>query len=290
MVRELDPTSAKSVFAADLLTLSATRLFVTVRLRSAWQGTTSNIYQGPSSLEDTLARAKTVAEDWRAQGSYFYIHEVAALIVGTSVGPVACVDFHGAKPFTKWVDTNAEFTLKIGAPARHILKSLGRFGSWKSPVPSEHSFIQGKCYWVDYPEISESFSVHKSIARGGDYRLGWQTTDREQSLEGIESVLGAFSTVNDDVVRREAVASYDQARIERDNLLRKVHEARVLFEVSAGEDGSKYNVDSVEPQAVFREARSELDSRWYPTLHEMGPGERVHPDLAAYLARMGGAR
>lgn len=115
----------------ELAGVVSTKAFVTVRHRNAWYGHESRQYRGRSALHPSRIGAQVEAEQWRASGSHFVIHETAGIVLIADEGCVLCVDFHADNPFGGWALEDGLKRLSPGVPLSVAMTALGEYGTWK---------------------------------------------------------------------------------------------------------------------------------------------------------------
>ena len=164
--------------------------YITTRERSAWWGTTSKQYRGPTSLTCTLAAAKKVAEGWRAQGSAFTIQQVPGLHVMSEWTDLGLVEFHTSDSYSTWDPAHAG-DIKAGKPLRDVLDALGPVGHWRGTPPSPHSFVSGVLDGEDVAEplgARATFRAWSSYSFGGNYLLGWTEQPGHHKATGVRRI------------------------------------------------------------------------------------------------------
>lgn len=191
------------------------RLFVTSRLRNAWHGTTSHQTKGDASLQDTFHRAASIADDWRAPGSYFLIREVPGVAILTEAGVACAADFWAERSFADWDIAAGRRHLEVGTPVGNLLRSLAETGDWRRR-PSEWSTLQSwsQCGSITRAGERASFDAWKSFPAdyreyGETYReLGWEEVDAsayDYDARGVARIRRAFASVNGAGSNRSAI-------------------------------------------------------------------------------------
>ncbi|APZ33274.1 hypothetical protein [Microbacterium aurum] len=165
-------------------------LYVTTRQRNAWHGTASLHYRGPISLSCTLSEAQAVAEDWRAQGSTFSIEQVPGLHLMSEWSDVIIVEFHSDISFLAW-DQSQSDQIRRGAAMTDAIDALGTPGRWRSPRPSEQSFIARLLQPEEAPIPLGSrarFMAWSSVSHGGGYALEWNAHPGRHNASGVRRI------------------------------------------------------------------------------------------------------
>jgi hypothetical protein len=297
VVAHLSSTRHRALFDAELLAVQVSRIHVTLRHRNAWNDTTSSQYRGPGSLTVSRREAEDVAEGWRERGSWFVIHEVPVLLLGTQLGPVAIAEFHTKNSFANWNRNSAAArVLRIGASAGDAIRSLGRFGidddqwwhnDWTAAI-SPHSSINGRPVWLpEYvtPKPRGRFKTWASVNNGSTYRIGWREFRTEERAVGASAVVTVFRELNGADAVEQGETTY---RAAYESWCADAH-AGWLGDDEAGDRlrGAAAEEDQWRQPALEHARRAELTQETFQPAIEALLGDLFPPPRAEVLGRDG---
>lgn len=198
---------------ARLLSVVVPRVFVTIRLRSAWHRSTSRQYRGVSALNLNAARARIAAEQWRAQGSHFVVHEMPGIALCSEFGIVAVADLNHDDAFANWDVALGMHVLRVGTPLEDVVRAFDTRGTW-SVRPDPHSIIQ---IHARPPKLSSvglrsRFRTYSSSSAGTAWDLAWtEHSASAASARSAHRLVRAFDEVNGPGASASGVAQYAEA-------------------------------------------------------------------------------
>lgn len=192
----------------DLGVVRAAVFYIVTRQRSAWHGSWSSRYKGPTSLNPSLRESMAVAERWRAQGSQFSIQEVPGLLVlpKSKLYGIALVEFHSNNSFGRWIVD--ESILRVGAPAEGLLNRLTVDGQWDGPIPLDDSFVSGRVEDIDGIRlVSEktTFRAWSSNFEGADAPISWQFKPGRHIADGVRKIESEFMRINESGTKEDEI-------------------------------------------------------------------------------------